>query len=50
MIGDMPQSDDTAGGSETAEDPSSRQTQALNFWGSFEMGLRGWPFARDECL
>jgi hypothetical protein len=50
MIGDMPQSDDTAGGSETAEDPSSRQTQALNFWARLKWVLRGWPFARDECL
>ena len=32
MIGYMPHSDDTTGGSETAEDPSSRQTQALGFW------------------
>ena len=41
MIGDMPQSDDTAGGSETAEDPSSRQTQALGFWDRLKWAFSG---------
>ena len=41
MIGDMPQSDDTAGGSETAEDPSSRQTQTLDFWGRLKWAFVG---------
>jgi magnesium and cobalt transporter len=41
MIGDMPQSDDTAGGSETAEDPSSRQTQTLDFWDRLKWAFVG---------
>ena len=41
MKGDMPQSDDTAGGSETAEDPSSRQTQALDFWDRLKWAFVG---------
>ena len=41
MIGDMPHSDDTAGGSETAEDPSSRQPQALGFWDRLKWAFSG---------
>ena len=41
MIGDMPHSDDTTGGSETAEDPSSRQTQALGFWDRLKWAFFG---------
>ena len=41
MFGAMPHSDDTTGGSETAEDPSSRQTQALGFWGRLKLAFLG---------
>ena len=41
MIGDMPHSDDTTGGSETAEDSSSRQTKALGFWDRLKWAFFG---------